>query len=126
MLELPIFQTFVSHRCSSGQDFPRTHHSIIVPQQTSGFLAVENLDHIAALSFFVAGCDVFIHILRDGMLESAYCYKELVATVHAGVPVISILNEGTCFPDKYKNNTDLFPSNEMIDKTFKGDFLEKV
>ena len=56
------------------------------------------------------------------MLESAYCYKELVATV----PVISILNEGTCFPDKYKNNTDLFPSNEMIDQTFKGDFLEKV
>jgi len=40
------------------------------------------------------------------------------------VPVLIIRKEGARFPDKYKNNTELFPSNELIEETFQGPFLE--
>ena len=124
LLALPTFQTFISHKRSSAQDFARTLHSMIVSQNISCFLDVENLDKIDNLSVIVAGCDAFIFVLSDGLLESPFCCRELAAAVHAGVPVVVVTKEGARFPDKYKNNTEAFPSYDLLEESFSGPFLQ--
>ena len=60
LLSVPRYNTFISHKRSSAQDFARGLHSLIVHHGHSCFIDVENLESLSDLPMVVAGCDVFI------------------------------------------------------------------
>ena len=60
LLSIPRYNTFISHKRSSAQDFARGLHSLIVHHGYSCFIDVENLESLSDLPMVVAGCDVFI------------------------------------------------------------------
>jgi hypothetical protein len=60
LLSIPRYNTFISHKRSSAQDFARGLHSLIVHHGHSCFIDVENLESLSDLPMVVAGCDVFI------------------------------------------------------------------
>jgi hypothetical protein len=60
LLNIPRYNTFISHKRSSAQDFARGLHSLIVHHGHSCFIDVENLESLSDLPMVVAGCDVFI------------------------------------------------------------------
>ena len=78
----------------------------------------QRLEEIDELSMLVAGCDVLICVLSDGVLDSPYWRKELAAAVHAGVAVELVLKEGARWPDKYNQLTELFPPPRLIERAF--------
>ena len=62
LLSIPRYNTFISHKRSSAQDFARGLHSLIVHHGHSCFIDVENLESLSDLPMVVAGCDVFIMV----------------------------------------------------------------
>ena len=62
LLDVPRYNTFISHKRSSAQDFARGLHSLIVHSGYSCFIDVENLESLSDLPMVVAGCDVFIFV----------------------------------------------------------------
>ena len=62
LLGIPRYNTFVSHKRSSAQDFARGLHSLIVHKGYSCFIDVENLESLSDLPMVVAGCDLFIFV----------------------------------------------------------------
>lgn len=119
---VPTFQTFVSYKRSSAQDFARLLHSMITGNNWSCFIDAENLDKIDMLSLLVAGSDVFICILSDDVFSSKFWKHELNYAVKAGIPVVLVVKDGSRFPDSYGQMTESFPSYDTIDKEFTGDY----
>ena len=113
--DVPRFNCFISHKRTSAQDFARGLHSLLVGKGYTAFLDVENLEQLADLPLVVAGCDVFIFVLSDGIFESEYCLKELKSAVLAGMSVILVTKEGSRWPDQDGENVDSFPGAHLID-----------
>lgn len=120
---IPTYQTFISYKRSSAQDFARLLHSMITSNNCTACLDVENLDRIDMLSLLVAGSDVFICVLSDDVFKSIFWKEELSYAVKAAIPIILVVKDGSRFPDTYGQMTESFPSYELIDREF-SDELE--
>jgi len=119
---IPTYQTFISYKRSSAQDFARLLHSMITGNNWSCCLDAENLDRVDMLSLLVAGSDVFICVLSDDVFNSLFWKQELSYAVKAGIPTILVVKDGSRFPDTYGQMTESFPSYELIDKEFAGEY----
>jgi hypothetical protein len=119
---IPTYQTFISYKRSSAQDFARLLHSMITGNNLTCCLDVENLDRIDMLSLLVAGSDVFICVLSDDVFKSLFWKQELSYAVKAEIPIILVVKDGSRFPDTYGQLTESFPSYELIDKEFIGEY----
>ncbi|KOO23359.1 tir-containing protein [Chrysochromulina tobinii] len=114
LLSIPRYNTFISHKRSSAQDFARGLHSLIVHHGHSCFIDVENLESLSDLPMVVAGCDVFILVLSDGVFESEFCMQELASAVNAGVEIVLITKEGSRWPNQNGDMVEVFPPPELI------------
>ena len=62
----------------------------------------------------VAGCDLFLLVLSDGVLDSQFCLQELAAAVEVGVPIVLVVKEGSRWPDDAGNLKADFPTDATI------------
>jgi hypothetical protein len=75
---------------------------------------VEALEDINDLPMIVAGCDLFLLVLSDGVLDSRFCMEELAAAVEVGVPIVLVVKEGSRWPDDAGNLKADFPIDARI------------
>ena len=55
-----------------------------------------------------------VQVLSDGVFESKYCMQELASAVNAGVEVVLVTKEGSRWPSRTGDLTELFPTSEQI------------
>ena len=89
-------------------------HSILVGAGFSSFLDVEALEDLQDLPMIVAGSDLFLLVLSDGVLESQYCLDELAAAVEVGMPIVLVVKEGARWRDESGKLKADFPSDADI------------
>ena len=78
--------------------------------------SVEALEDINDLPMIVAGCDLFLLVLSDGVLDSQFCMQELETAVEVGVPIVLVVKEGSRWPDDAGNLKADFPTDATIAK----------
>ena len=76
--------------------------------------SVEALEDIKDLPMIVAGCDLFLLVLSDGVLDSQFCMQELATAVEVGVPIVLVVKEGSRWPDDAGNLKADFPTDVTI------------
>ena len=76
--------------------------------------SVEALEDINDLPMIVAGCDLFLLVLSDGVLDSQFCMQELATAVEVGVPIVLVVKEGSRWPDDAGNLKADFPTDATI------------
>ena len=76
--------------------------------------SVEALQDINDLPMIVAGCDLFLLVLSDGVLDSQFCMQELATAVEVGVPIVLVVKEGSRWPDDAGNLKADFPTDATI------------
>ena len=76
--------------------------------------SVEALEDINDLPMIVAGCDLFLLVLSDGVLDSQFCMQELATAVEVGMPIVLVVKEGARWPDDAGNLKADFPTDATI------------
>ncbi|KAF5833528.1 hypothetical protein DUNSADRAFT_10142 [Dunaliella salina] len=126
------YDVFLSHKRSDAKDFARALYNLFVLRGVTTFLDFEYREELqleGGLEKLVQSCRNFVFVLTDNVLDSHWCMQELPAAVRSQRNIISVVKEGSRWPDEDGKKTLPFPGTHLLgnlDPSLKAVFMKKA